>query len=100
MTLTAWVFVCFVVLAVASQAIGDDMPRASLVAFVAAMGLLGVWGWRINRPTPEMVRADNARATIAAATAAVAGATAESELRALERAASVAATAAAKGVGR
>ena len=41
--------------------------------------------------------ADNARATIAAATAAVASGTAESELRALERAASVAATAAAKG---
>ena len=100
MSLTAWLFVCFVVLVVVSQAISDDMPRASLVALVVAIGLFGVWGWRINRPTPEMVRADNARATIAAATAAVAGATAESELAALERAAQRAATAAAsEGVG-
>lgn len=45
-------------------------------------------------PEPPLDRASAARATIAAATAAVAGATAESELRALERAASVAATAA------
>lgn len=93
-TLTSWLFVCFVVLVVVSQAISDDMPRASLVTLVAAIGLLVVWAWRINRPTPEMVRADNARATIAAATAAVAIGTAESELRALERAAATAAAAA------
>lgn len=49
-------------------------------------------------PAPHIdraIRADRARATIAAATAAVATGTAESKLAALERAASVAATAAA-----
>ena len=46
----------------------------------------------------DRVRIDNARATIAAATAAVTDATAESELRALERAAATAA-AAVKGGG-
>ena len=45
-------------------------------------------------------RADNARATIAAATAAVARGTEEAELRNLERQAESAATAAAKGAGR
>ena len=44
--------------------------------------------------TPAAIRADNARATIAAATAAVAGGTAEAELRDLERQAETVATAA------
>ena len=49
----------------------------------------------VMMPDAPLYRAANARATIAAATAAVAGATAESEIRALERAAATAATAAA-----
>ena len=83
--------VAFLVLAVVAIVATDD--EVSAVVFVVAMILFFVWAWRINRPTPEMVREDNARATIAAATAAVPLATAESELRALERAAATAAAA-------
>ena len=68
---------------------------ALLIAVTGGVAMVGaVW---VEGNTPEATRVYNARATIAAATAAVASGTAESELRALERAASVAATAAAKG---
>jgi hypothetical protein len=75
-----------------------DKPELGLSLLLIGFGsaIVGV----VMLPDPPMSRADNARATIAAATAAVASGTAESDLAALEREASVAATAAAKGAGR
>lgn len=60
----------------------------SCLPFVLILGAVALFP-----PNRGAFRAANARATIAAATAAVAGATAESELRALERAAATAAAA-------
>lgn len=81
-----------------------DLIRAVVFALCAfTMALTPVWMVLIIGafvPPSPTYRADNARATIAAATAAVASGTAESELATLEREASVAATAAAKGAGR
>ena len=65
-----------------------------LFCIVAAFMSVGLY----HDSRSPRARQYNARATIAAATAAVAGATAESELRALERAAATAA-AAVKGGG-
>jgi uncharacterized membrane protein YgaE (UPF0421/DUF939 family) len=63
----------------------------ALVLFMIGFAMSIIGG--IMMPDPPMDRADNARATIAAATAAVTDATAESELLALERAAATAAAA-------
>ena len=83
-------------------AAGLGPTRGGVVALLIALsgGVAMVYAAHSASNTPEAIRADNARATIAAATAAVASGTAESELAALERAASVAATAAAKGAER
>lgn len=69
-----------------------DKPGLGLSLLLIGFGLaiVGV----VMLPDPPMSRADNAHATIAAATAAVAGGTAEAELRDLERQAETAATAA------
>ena len=84
--------VAFLVLAVVAIVATDD--EVSAVVFVVAMILFFVWAWRINRPTPEMVREDNARATIAAATFAVDANATEAALATLEAQAAEAATAA------
>lgn len=84
--------VAFLVLAVVAIVATDD--EVSAVVFVVAMILFFVWAWRINRPTPEMVREDNARATIAAATFVVDANATEAALATLEAQAAAAATAA------
>ena len=92
-----------VALVIGASSKDDAAPMAFIVAFpFLAAGFLVLAASKAS-DTPAAIadaRQRNARATIAAATAAVAGATAESELRALERAASVAATAAASEGGR
>ena len=67
---------------VGSAAVIACLPAVLVLAMVSVLP-----------PNAARIRADNARATIAAATAAVTDATAESELRALERAAATAAAA-------
>lgn len=95
------IVLALVALGAVSWVIAGHSDRLAMVWIVLGIVLLATAGYRFNAAMDDMVnaspqgRASNARATIAAATAAVAGATAESELRALERAASVAATAAA-----
>ena len=72
---------------------------AALVLFMTGFGMSIAGG--VMMPDAPLDRASAARATIAAATATAIAGTAESEPRALEREASVAATAAAsEGVGR
>lgn len=70
-------------------AAGKEGWALALLVTGFAMSIVG----GVMLPDPPMGRADAARATIAAATAAVTDATAESELRALERAAATAAVA-------
>ena len=80
--------------------IHDDLTGCILIGGMATVIFAFMVGLVIA-PTMPADRMGDARATIAAATAAVASRTAESELAALERAASVAATAApSEGVGR
>jgi len=74
------------------QSTDDSAPVGCAAgAIVMIVGMFGVFVWRDWRTPAGRDRA--ARATIAAATAAVTDATAESELRALERAAATAAAA-------
>ena len=68
-----------------------DKEGWALVLLMTGLFMSIVGG--VMMPDPPMGRADAARATIAAATAVVPLATAESELRALERAAATAAAA-------
>ena len=78
----------------------DGRGGMALVCIGAALfGVAAVLFGTLAAALPAS-RSDNARATIAAATAAVARGTEEAELRNLERQAESAATAAAKGAGR
>jgi hypothetical protein len=93
--ISAAIFVAFLILAVASTAmVAEDSVAGSSALFALAMVLFFVWAWRINRPTPDQVWQDNARATIAAATFAVDANATEAALATLEAQAAAAATAA------
>ena len=80
-----------VVMIVGAGAGAADKEGWALVLLMTGLFMSIVGG--VMMPDPPMGRADAARATIAAATAVVPLATAESELRALERAAATAAAA-------
>ena len=82
-----------VLLGAGAVSAGLGPTRVGAVALLIAMsgGAAMFYAVYNMNNTPEVIRANNARATIAAATAAVPLATAESELLALERAAATAA---------
>ena len=94
-----WLMVLgIVVMLIGGVWVPKDREGTSLALLLAGLAVSIIGG--IMLPNSPMSRADNARATIAAATAAVARGTEEAELRNLERQAESAATAAAKGAGR